>query len=79
LENLIKLIIDIYTFIVILSAIQSWFGLSSIRVIEYVNKLSDLSLNPVRRIIASIKVINLPVDISPIIVIFILQLIKHYI
>ncbi len=77
MENFISLTIDIYCFIIFLSAILSWFDLERNNdLIRLINSLSDIVLKPIRNFLFDKLKWTLPIDISPIIAIFFLQLIK---
>lgn len=77
MESFINLTIDIYCFIIFLSAIFSWFDLERNNdVARFINSLSDIVLRPIRNFLFEKLKWSLPIDISPIIVIFLLQLIK---
>jgi YGGT family. len=77
MENFIALTIDIYCFIIFLSAILSWFDLDRNNdVVKFIDSLSDIVLRPIRNFLFEKLKWSLPIDISPIIAIFLLQLIK---
>jgi YggT family protein len=77
MENFIALTIDIYCFIIFLSAILSWFDLDRNNdVVRFIDSLSDIVLRPIRNFLFEKLKWSLPIDISPIIAIFLLQLIK---
>mgnify|MGYP000493858197 CR=1 FL=1 len=77
MENFISLTIDIYCFIIFLSAILSWFDLDRNNdVVRFIDSLSDIVLRPIRNFLFEKLNWSLPIDISPIIAIFLLQIIK---
>lgn len=77
MENFISLTIDIYCFIIFLSAILSWFDLERNNdVVRFIDSLSDIVLRPIRNFLFEKLKWSLPIDISPIIAIFLLQIIK---
>jgi uncharacterized protein YggT (Ycf19 family) len=77
MENFIALTIDIYCFTIFLSAILSWFDLDRNNdVVRFIDSLSDIVLRPIRNFLFEKLKWSLPIDISPIIAIFLLQLIK---
>ena len=70
LGNILQTVIDIYIFIVFISVILSYFLPPYHRVREFVDRLVDPVLMPIRRVIPPIAMI----DISPIVLLLILQL-----
>jgi uncharacterized protein YggT (Ycf19 family) len=77
MENFIALTIDIYCFIIFLSAILSWFDLDRNNdVVRFIDSLLDIVLRPIRNFLFEKLKWSLPIDISPIIAIFLLQLTK---
>ncbi|MBN1983929.1 MAG: YggT family protein [Chitinivibrionales bacterium] len=71
LYNLIKA----YEALIIVRVLLSWIQPNpNNRVVELVYKLTDPILNPIRRMLPTG---NLPVDFSPLIVLFILELLKR--
>ncbi|MEO0224904.1 MAG: YggT family protein [candidate division WOR-3 bacterium] len=77
MESFISLTIDVYCFIIFLSAILSWFDLERNNdVVRFIDSLSDIVLRPIRNFLFEKLKWSLPIDISPIIAIFLLQIIK---
>lgn len=71
---MIRLIIDVYTFLVLLDAILSWlpqFEREQWRL--WIKKVVGYSVDPVRRFLS--KQVNLEFDISHLIVLIVLQMI----
>ena len=76
LSFLIKLI-DLYIIIIIIRAVLSWFtGANYNPVVLWISRVTDPLLNSIRRIIPTA---GLGIDISPIIAIFVLSLLKRVI
>ncbi len=78
--NLIYLllkIIDLYIIVIIIRAVLSWFaGAGNNPVTLWIARVTDPLLNSIRRVIPTA---GLGIDISPIIAIFILSLLKRVI
>ena len=73
---LLKLI-DLYSLIIIIRAVLSWFSGSNYNpVVLWIARVTDPFLNNIRRMIPTA---GLGIDISPIIAIFILYLLKRII
>ena len=84
LAILIDNIIDIYTWIVIASAIMSWlvaFGVVNVRnqfirvVVDLLFRLTEPVLRPIRRILPNLG----GIDISPVVALLLLIVIQHFI
>lgn len=80
--NILIFLLEIYTFIIIIQVVMSWliaFGVINTqspqarRLIMALDKLTDPVMQPVRRYVPSIG----GIDVSPIIVIFAIMLVKN--
>ena len=77
MESFISLTIDVYCFIIFLSAVLSWFDLERNNdIVRFIDSLSEIVLRPIRNFLFEKLKWSLPIDISPIIAIFLLQIIK---
>lgn len=77
LLNFLLKLIDLYIIIIIIRAVLSWFtGTNYNPVTLWISRVTDPLLNNIRRIIPTA---GLGIDISPIIAIFILSLLKRVI
>ena len=74
--SIINIAFEILTYIIFIRVILSWFSHNPYQpVIKLIYQISDTILNPIRSIVSPIG----GVDISPIIAIFMIQLIKNII
>lgn len=77
MANILVFFIDLYSFIIFVSAILSWFEVDRTnKVVKTINDLADIILNPIRKVIFEKLNWNLPIDISPIIAIILLQIVS---
>jgi len=77
MENFISLTIDLYCFIIFVSALLSWFNLERNNdIVKLLDALSDIVLNPIRNFLFNKLNLNTPIDLSPAIAIILLQIIK---
>lgn len=77
MANILVFFIDLYSFIILVSAILSWFDVDRTNiVVKTINDLADIILNPIRRLIFEKLNWNLPIDISPLIAIILLQVLS---
>ena len=76
LINFIIKAIDLYIIIIIIRAVLSWFTVNTYHnpVVLWLYRVTDPFLNGIRRIIPTA---GLGIDISPIVAIFILSLVKR--
>ncbi|MEO0145118.1 MAG: YggT family protein [candidate division WOR-3 bacterium] len=80
MENFIALTIDLYCFVIFVSAILSWFDMDKNNdVVKFIDNLANIVLNPIRNFLFYKLNWNLPIDISPLIAIISLQIIKSLI
>lgn len=74
LIQLISLVVDAYILMIIVRAIVSWFGVDSRQpVVAFLDRATDPILNPIRNVIGSMG----PIDISPLVAILLLSLLRH--
>ena len=74
--SIINIVFEILTYIIFIRVILSWFSHNPYQpVIKWIYKISDFVLSPIRNVLSPIG----GIDISPIIAIFIIQLIKNII
>lgn len=74
LIQLISLVIDAYILMIIVRAIISWFGMDSRQpVVAFLDRATDPVLNPIRNVIGSMG----PIDISPLVAILLLSLLRR--
>jgi len=70
---MIRLVLNLYVYILIADAILSYFpNIRHQEWVRFIKRLADFTLNPIRRYLPQ----DLPFDVSPIIVIILLQLLK---
>ncbi len=75
-RSLVGTICDVLTFLIVARALLSWFPLRHDNpIIVFLNRLTEPFMAPLRRVIPRIGMI----DISPMVAIIILQLIKVFI
>ncbi|MCS7245302.1 MAG: YggT family protein [candidate division WOR-3 bacterium] len=80
MENILVFFIDLYSFVILVSAILSWFEVDRTnKVVKTINDLADIILNPIRKLIFEKLNWSLPIDISPIIAIILLQILSSII
>lgn len=69
--GLIRLIIKLYIFVIIIDAVLSYFpNLRNHPIVHNIKRLADLTLKPVRKVLPP----ELPIDVSPLIVIILLNI-----
>jgi YggT family protein len=74
LVRVIDFVVTIYTFLIIVRAIISWVNPDPYNpIVRILYRLTDPVLNPIRKVMQRISG-NLPIDFSPIIAIFLIQL-----
>ena len=74
LLGFIDFVINIYTFLIIVRAIISWVSPDPYNpIVRTLDRLTGPVLNPIRKVMRRISG-NLPIDFSPIIAIFLIQL-----
>ncbi len=77
LLRFVDFVINIYTFLIIVRAIISWVNPDPYNpIVRTLNRLTDPVLNPIRKVMRRISG-NLPIDFSPIIAIFLIQLLGN--
>jgi YggT family protein len=70
---MIRFVINIYIYLVILDAIMSYFPqFKNQQWAKTLKQVADFSLKPIRKLLPN----DLPMDFSPLIVIFVLNLVK---
>jgi YggT family protein len=70
---MIRFVINIYIYLVILDAIMSYFPqFQNQQWAKSLKQVADFSLKPIRKLLPK----DLPMDFSPLIVIFVLNLVK---
>ncbi|MEO0202444.1 MAG: YggT family protein [candidate division WOR-3 bacterium] len=80
MENFLALTIDLYCFIIFVSAILSWFDMDRNNdVVRFIDNLANVVLNPIRNFMFYRLNWNFPIDISPIIAVILLQILKSLI
>lgn len=70
---MIRFIIDLYIFCIIVDSVLSFFPqVRGVAAVQYLRKICDVTQRPIRKYLPN----DLPFDLSPVIVIFLLLLIK---
>ncbi len=78
MANFVGLLIDVYCFIIFVSAILTWFPIDRDNdVVRFIDNLASIVLDPIRRFIYYRLNWNFPIDFSPIIAILGLQFLKY--
>lgn len=71
--GLIRLLLNLYVVIIIVDAVVSYIpNIANTPVFQFNKRLADLTLKPVRKMLSS----DLPVDLSPLVVIILVFIIK---
>jgi YggT family protein len=81
--SLILLIINLYIIVIIISALLSWLqptpGEALYNVKLFLDKLSSVVVNPIRRLLPVFRVGSMGFDLSPLIAIILLELLGQVI
>jgi len=73
IEHMIRVLIDFYVFLLVLNAILSYIpSIQKYEWVLYFKKVSDYTCRPIQQYLPK----DLPVDVSPLVVIVLLNLIK---
>lgn len=74
---LIERLLDLYSWIIIIRAVMSWFSPDpSHPVVRFMEKITEPVLAPLRKLVPPEKLGGL--DISPLIALFLIQVIQHF-
>ncbi|MEN2986187.1 MAG: YggT family protein [Thermodesulfovibrionaceae bacterium] len=75
MANVVDILLTVYSFIVIATAILSWFNLSPYHpIVRFLYSVTEPVLKPIRRILR----LRLPIDISPLILLIIIYFIQKF-
>jgi YggT family protein len=76
LAQLLQMVFQVYTLILIVRVLITWVNPDPFNpVVQFLSRVTDPVLEPLRRVIPSLG----PIDISPIIALLLLQALQHFI